>query len=103
MERRGDPRRGAARCLRGRQQMTGDPAHDGIVAAWRRIERWTAMRVPEWTNGASPLFNPPASERALADLASHLGLALPDQLRALLLTNDGCRPGDYPLPMRATE
>lgn len=83
--------------------MTGDPPRDGIVAAWRRIERWIAAHVPAWANGARPLFNPPASVQALADLASHLDLSLPDQLRLLLLTNNGCRPGDYPLPMRATE
>jgi cell wall assembly regulator SMI1 len=52
---------------------------------------------------ASALLNPPASEQMLADLAAHLGLALPDQLKAMLLTSNGCPPGSYSLPMRATE
>ena len=75
-----------------------------IAAEWRRIARWTALHAPAWVDrhGAPPLFSPPASEEALARLEAHLHLALPAQLRTLLLSHNGCRKGDYPLPMRAT-
>ena len=75
-----------------------------ISSIWRRIARWIAMHAPAWADadGPSPLFQPPATGEEVEQLEAHLELELPDQLRTLLLTSNGCRQGDYPLPMRPT-
>jgi cell wall assembly regulator SMI1 len=87
------------------KSMASEHRDRDIATALRRIARWITDHAPGWsdTGGARPLFNPPASAEALADLAARLAFPLPDDLRALLLTSDGGRPGSYPLPMRATE
>jgi cell wall assembly regulator SMI1 len=70
--------------------------------AWQRIQRWFETHAPEWTDGPTPLFLPPATEQSVKHLEEHLGISLPDQLRALVFTSNGCRRGDYPLPMKQT-
>lgn len=81
-------------------------AADAAVAApWRRITGWLLRHAPGWfeRDGPRPLMNPPAAPTALDALQAHLGVELPAPLRALLNLHDGCRGGDYPLPMRATD
>jgi cell wall assembly regulator SMI1 len=87
------------------KSMASEHRDRDITAALRRIARWIAGHAPGWSDGggAPPLFNPPASAEALAELAAHLARPLPDDLRAMLLTSNGGRPGSYPLPMRATK
>lgn len=78
-------------------------ASDEVLDAWRRIKQWVSSHVPAWSNGPDPLFQQPATSAAIAQLETHLRVEVPDQLKSLLLTNDGCRRGDYPLPMNATK
>ena len=75
-----------------------------VSAAWKRIERWISNHIPAWANiaEADKLFQPPSGAQEIVQLEAHVGLELPDQLKALLMTSNGCRPGDYPLPMKAT-
>lgn len=84
--------------------MTDPSVGDTLAALWRRIECWTAAQAPQWLGlgGAYPLFNASASASSLDQLETRLGLVLPPAYRALLRCHDGCRAGDYPLPMRAT-
>jgi cell wall assembly regulator SMI1 len=86
------------------KNISNNQAAEAIRAAWQRIERWMAVHAPTWVDqhGPRPLFHPPASNEALAQLEARLHLTLPDQFRALLLTSNGCQQGEYPLPMRAT-
>ncbi len=83
------------------------PAHkdvEDLAVQWHRIEAWIVKHVPALltADAPQPLFAPPASGSALAALERHLGLRLHDQVAGLLRMCDGVRPGDYPLPMRAT-
>ena len=75
-----------------------------ISAAWRRIVQRFEIHAPSWLDlgGPHPLFRPPAPEEELARLEARMRLALPEQLRALLESHDGCRANRYPLNMRAT-
>lgn len=74
-----------------------------VVNEWHRIERWMRAHAPAWLaeGAARPLLRPPASESELAELETYLGFPIPDELRSLLRIHDGCRHGDYPLPIKA--
>ncbi len=71
-------------------------------SAWQRIKHWIETNIPSWANGPRPLFEPPATQESLSELETHLKIKLPGELQTLLLTNNGCRPRDYPLPMKQT-
>lgn len=51
--------------------------------SWRVIEAWLARSAP------SVVLNPPATERAIADLERRLGVRLPADVRAAYLRHDG--------------
>jgi cell wall assembly regulator SMI1 len=86
-----------------RTRNNSSEASDEVLDAWRRIKEWISTHVPAWANGPDPLFQQPATSAAIAQLETYLRVRVPDELKTLLLTNDGCRRGDYPLPMNATK
>lgn len=65
-----------------------------VDAAWRRIEKWLAAKVP----AARDSLRPPAAAEAVQGAQQRMSVAFPPDLVASLLRHDGAEAGGFELP-----